>query len=70
VNLESRFRHVALRIEVAMKHFAGGKAIEQLDAADLDQPIALERIEAGGLGIEHDFAHHISHTGIGPAGSP
>ena len=53
-----------------MKHFPGGKAIEQLDTADLDQPIALERIEASGFGIEHDFAHHISHTGIEPAGSP
>src|SRR6202051_4395582 len=34
VNLESSLRHVALRIEVAMKGLAGGKAVEQLDTPD------------------------------------
>ncbi|MFK4654323.1 hypothetical protein ABIF97_004257 [Bradyrhizobium japonicum] len=32
-------------------------AVEDLDTADFDQAIASERIEAGGFGIENDFAH-------------
>jgi hypothetical protein len=39
---------------------AGRNAVEQLDAADLDHPMTLERIEAGGLGVEDDFAHFVS----------
>ena len=57
VNLERRFRHVAFRIEVAVKRLAGRKAVDQLDAADLDQAIALEGIKPGGFGIENDLAH-------------
>ena len=62
VHLEGLVRHVALRIEVAVKHLAGRHAVEQLDAADLDQPIAAQRIEAGGFGVENDFAHGVSST--------
>ena len=32
-------------------------AVEYLDAADLDQAIAAQRVEACGFGIEDDFAH-------------
>src|SRR5881227_3708166 len=53
-------RHVALGIDVTVEGRAGGNAVEQLDAADLDQPMTLVRIEAGGLGVEHDFAHQSS----------
>ena len=52
--------HVALGIDIAMKGLAGGKAVHQLDAADLDDPVALQRIEAGGFGIEDDLAHQRS----------
>ena len=52
-------RHVAFRIDVPVKHLAGRHAIEDLDAADLDQAIAAERIEARGFGIENDFAHQL-----------
>ena len=57
VNLERRLRHVAFRIEIAMERLAGGETVDELDAADLDQPIALKGIKAGGFGIENDFAH-------------
>ena len=53
------FRHVAFRIEVAMKGLAGREAIDEFDAADLDQTIALEGIKPGGLGVENDLAHLI-----------
>jgi hypothetical protein len=40
-----------------MKVLAGGEPIDQFDAADLDQPMPLEGIKPGRLGIEHDLAH-------------
>ena len=57
VHRERLGRHVALRIEIAVEVWPVGNAVEQLDAADLDQPMPLVGIEAGGLGIEHDLAH-------------
>ena len=50
-------RHVALWIEEPMKSLAGRHAIENLDTADFHQPIAAQRVEPGGFGIENDFAH-------------
>ena len=50
-------RHVPFGIEIAMKGLPGRHAVEDLDAADFDQPIAAQRIKAGGFGIENDFAH-------------
>src|SRR5471032_3593179 len=50
-------RHGALRIEMPMKRLPGGHAIENLDTADFNQPIATQGIKAGGFGIENDFAH-------------
>ena len=50
-------RHVALGIDVPMKGLPRRHAVENLDAADLDQPVAAQRIEARGFGIENDFAH-------------
>jgi hypothetical protein len=35
-------------------------AIENLDTADFNQPVAPQRVEAGGFGIENDFAHEPS----------
>ncbi len=60
VNLEGLFRHVAFRIEVAVKRLAGRKPIDELDAADFDHAIALEGIKAGGFGIEDNLAHRNS----------
>src|SRR5271167_3407616 len=69
VNLERLFRHVAFRIEIAMEHFAGRKTINEFDAADLDQPIALKGIEPGGFGIENDLAHEASRITSAAAAS-
>ena len=35
---------------------AGRDAIEELDAADLDHAVAVERVEPGRLGVEDDLA--------------
>ena len=42
-----------------VKDLAGRHAVEDLDTADLDQPVAAQRVEAGGFGVENDFAHGI-----------
>src|SRR6185312_1689437 len=55
-------RHVALRVDVIVERRAGRNPIEQLDTADLDQAMALRRIEAGGFGVENDFALLISSS--------
>ena len=57
VNLKCGFRHVAFGIEVTMESLAGRETIDEFDAADLDQAIALGRIEPCCLGIENDLAH-------------
>jgi hypothetical protein len=50
-------RHVTLGIDVAVEGLPRRHAIVDLDAANLDQPIAAQRIEASGFGIEDDFTH-------------
>ena len=55
-------RHVPFGIEIAVKGLPGRHAVENLDAADFDQPVPAQRIEAGGFGIENDFAHKKSTT--------
>src|SRR5687768_2970384 len=49
--------HVALRIEVALEAAPGRAALEQLDATDLDDAIALFPRQAGRLGIQHHLPH-------------
>src|SRR5215471_12293671 len=61
---ESLGRHVALRIEIAMEGLTRRDPVEQLDATDLDQAVAAERVETGGLGIEHDFPHGGSRLSV------
>ena len=68
VHGESLGRHVALGIDVPVKYLAGRHAIEYLDAADLDQPVAAQRIKAGGFGIENDFAHGMRNREKGELG--
>ena len=46
-------------IDVDVEGAAGREAVDQLDAADLDDAV-LARIEAGGFGVEDDLAHRIS----------
>ena len=53
--------HVAtVRIDEAVKLLAGRDAVQQLDAADLDQAVAIAGIKARRLGVEHDLAQHAS----------
>ena len=43
-----------------MKGLAGRHAVEDLDTADFNQPVAPQGVEAGGFGIEDDFAHELT----------
>ena len=47
----------------------GRHAVEDLDAADFNQAIAAQRIEACGFGIENDFAHGDLSQNAGESGS-
>src|SRR6202795_4908004 len=40
-----------------MKSLAVRLAVEYLDTADFNQAVAAQRVEAGGFGVENDFAH-------------
>ena len=53
-------RHVALWIEMPVKGLPGRHAIDHLDAADFNQPVAPQRVEARGFGIENDFTHELN----------
>ena len=50
-----------------MEGAPGLAAVDELDAADLDHPVAARRVEAGGLGVEDDLAHRPSS--IAPGGA-
>ena len=63
-------RHVTLGIEIAVEALAGGKAVDEFDAADLDQPMTLGGIEAGGLGVEYDLAHQVALRSAGSSAVP
>ena len=49
--------NVALGTQVAMEHPAGAASVHDLDAADLDDAMALLGLETGGLRVEDDLAH-------------
>jgi hypothetical protein len=42
---------------MAMPRAPAGDAVDKLDAADLDDAVAVERVKPRRLGIEHDLAH-------------
>ena len=44
-----------------MKRSAGQTAVEQLDAADLDDPVFLLHFEAGGFRIEDNLTHLMTY---------
>src|SRR5262249_46315366 len=52
------WRDRALGIAEQVERAAGGQQVLDLHAADFDQPVALPRVEAGGLGVEDDLAGH------------
>src|SRR5262249_7742729 len=57
VDSECLGRHIALRIKIYVEGRPGRYPVEELDAAELDQAMALGRIQAGGFRIENNFAH-------------
>ncbi len=64
-------RHVAFRIEIAMKLVAGRNMIEKLDAADFNDAVPGQRVKACGFSIEHHPSAkfvtgycRIKHTGM------
>jgi len=58
VDLERILVALALGVEVDVKIVAGELAVEQLDAAELDDAVAVLRGKAGGFGVEDDLARH------------
>ena len=57
---------LALRVDIDVVVAAGELAVGELDAADLDHPVAVAPFEAGGFGIEHDLAHQPSSSTARP----
>ena len=55
VDLGGALVYLALRIEVTVELPVGDVAAEELDAADLDHPVAHPRVQAGGFRIEDDL---------------
>src|SRR6516164_10664723 len=53
-----------------MKGLSRRHTVEQLDAADFDQAVTAQRIEAGGFCIENDFAHQVQAKKRSESGSP
>ncbi len=51
-------RHVAFGVDVSWKVRPVGMWLTSSTAADLDDAVAAQRVETGGLGVEHDLAHH------------
>ena len=49
--------HCHARIEISVIAIACLDAIDEFDAPDLDDPVALFRVEAGGFGIKDNFTH-------------
>ena len=54
------FRHIPFRIEIDMIGLAGGNGIEQLDAANFHNAVALRRVKPGGFRIQYNFTHRRS----------
>jgi hypothetical protein len=61
VDLLGFHRHRPVRVEIGVEGAAGGHAIDQLDAADLDHSVARPGVEPGGFGIEYDLPHRIDY---------
>jgi hypothetical protein len=57
VDGQCRFVRIPLGVDVAVEVVAGQLAVEDLDAADLDDAVAGTRIQACGFGIEDDLAY-------------
>jgi hypothetical protein len=56
---ERLLRHIAFRVDVAVERLPRRHAVEDFNATKLNQTIASQWIQAGGFGIENDFAHEL-----------
>lgn len=52
--------HITVRIEISVEVSAGFDPIDDLDAANLDHPVAADGIETCCLGIKHDLTHVVN----------
>ena len=52
----------AAGIHIAMEAVARDAAVDDLDATDLDYPVAGFGLETGGLRVEHDLSHRRAAT--------
>ena len=50
-------RHVTLGIVIGVERLSGWNAIDHLNAADLDHPVARFGVKTGGFSIKNDFPH-------------
>jgi hypothetical protein len=60
MHVEGLIGHVAFGVQMTVPHPPRRDAVDQLDTADLDDPVAVERVEPRGLGVEDDFAQSLS----------
>jgi hypothetical protein len=58
VNARGVGRDVAFGVDQAVEGAGGRQVVMQFDRGDLDHPVAMQGIEAGGFGIEQDGAGH------------
>lgn len=54
-------RNAAVRVEIALETLSGGNVVDQLDAADLDDPVTAAGIETGRFRVEADLTHALSY---------
>jgi hypothetical protein len=47
--------HVTFRAQITVKPLTGRRAVDQLNRSNLDDAVAVQRVEPGCLGIDHDF---------------
>ena len=53
---------IPLRVDIDMVLLAGRRLVDEFERADLDDPVAVCRVDAGGFGIEDDFTHCRGHS--------
>ena len=58
VDAERALRDRIFRVDVGVIDFPGREMIDEFDAADFDDAIALAGIDAGGFRVENDFTQH------------
>jgi len=57
VDLDGSRVDLAVGLQVLVQAVAGRPPVHDLDTADLDDPVSVRRLKAGGLRVEDDLAH-------------